>query len=242
MTRARADLVLVQRGFFESRARAQAAIAAGLVKADGIALRKSSDMIAGEADIEAEAPHPYVSRGGVKLAHALDQFSIDPAGLRCLDVGSSTGGFTDALLQRGAAHVTAIDTGRAQMHSRLRGDPRIALHEETDIRRIGTASLGAPFDLIVADVSFISLTLVIPALSAFAAPGGRLIALIKPQFEVGKKLLNKNGLVRDEQAQAGACDTVAASAREAGWVIVGIVGSPIAGGDGNHEFLMQARR
>lgn len=242
MTRARADLVLVQRGFFESRARAQAAIAAGLVKADGVALRKASEPIAQEAAIEAEAPHPYVSRGGVKLAYALSQFAIDPAGLRCLDVGSSTGGFTDVLLQQGAAHVTAVDTGRDQFHHRLRGDRRIALHEETDIRKVDAVTLGAPFDLIAVDVSFISLRLVIPALSAFAAPGCRLIALIKPQFEAGRKLLNKKGLVRHEAAQAEACDAVAAAAREAGWDVIAIRESPIAGGDGNREFLMQARR
>lgn len=242
MTRGRADIVLVQRGFFESRARAQAAIAAGLVKVDGMAIRKPSETIADAAAIEAEAPHPYVSRGGVKLAHALDVFSIDPSALRSLDVGSSTGGFTDVLLARGAAHVTAVDTGRGQMHPRLRAHPRLSLHEESDIRKIDAALLGAPFDLITVDVSFISLGLIIPALEKFAAPRCVLIALIKPQFEAGKKALNRKGIVSDPAAQIAVRDAVLAMVEKAGWRVRAHCDSPIAGGDGNREFLMHADR
>ncbi|MGL4811647.1 MAG: TlyA family RNA methyltransferase [Beijerinckiaceae bacterium] len=240
MTKQRADMALVARGLFESRARAQAAIAAGLVTANGALVKKPSDMIADEAHVNAQAPHPYVSRGGVKLAHALDYFQITIDGLRCLDVGASTGGFTNALLARGAAHVTAVDTGRDQFHARLRGDPRIALHEQTDIRKADPVTLGAPFDCIAVDVSFISLRLIIPALSACARVGAQLVTLVKPQFEVGRGALGKNGIVTDRAAQEQAVQNVTDALAQAGWKVTGSIDSPIAGGDGNREFLVYA--
>lgn len=242
MTRTRIDVALVQRGFFESRARAQAAIAAGLVTADGVIIRKPSEMVEETAQIAAQAPHPYVSRGGVKLAHALEFFSIDPQGRFCLDVGSSTGGFTDVLLKKGAKHVLAVDTGREQMHASLRHHPQVTLKEGTDIRTLDPQIQPNPADLITVDVSFISLRLIIPTLTAFAAERCDLIALVKPQFEVGKKFLGKNGIVSDAAAQAQALhDNFACMANE-GWHVQGHCDSPIAGGDGNREFLVHARR
>ena len=238
--RRRADVLLVARGLFDSRAKAQAAIAAGLVSADGQPVRKASDEIRADATLEASPEHPWVSRGGVKLAHALDRFGIDPAGRTCLDVGSSTGGFTEVLLTRGAAHVTAVDTGRDQLHRSLRADPRVNLRETTDIRALD-ALHPAP-DLVVTDVSFISLTLVLPAMTALAAPAADLVALIKPQFEVGRAAIGKNGLVRDAEAQAAAIGRIEAAAKALGWQVVAVIDSPITGGEGNREFLMQARR
>lgn len=242
MTRARIDVVLVQRGFFESRARAQAAIAAGLVMVDGAVVRKPSDSVMADAQIEAQTPHPYVSRGGVKLAHALHEFSINPQGLHCLDVGSSTGGFTDALFQRGAAHVLAIDTGRGQMHASLRGHPGLTLLEETDIRRVSAAEYPQRAMVIAVDVSFISLTLIVPVLANFAAPGCHLVVLVKPQFEVGKKFLGKNGIVTDSAAQAQAVQDIRACMAAEGWHVQAQCDSPITGGDGNREYLVHARR
>ena len=240
--RSRADLVLVTRGFFDSRARAQAAIAAGLVTADGEPVRKASDKINETAAITAEAPHPYVSRGGLKLAAALDHFGFDPSGLSCLDVGASTGGFTDVLLKRGAAHVTAVDTGRDQLHPSLRADPRVNSFESTDIRRFDAMLLPRPAQLVVADVSFISLSLVLPAMIALAAEGAALAVLIKPQFEVGKARIERGGLVRDEAAIAEVCLRIETELAALGWRVLGRTDSPITGGDGNREFLLGALR
>lgn len=240
--RSRADLVLVTRGFFDSRARAQAAIAAGLVTADGQIVRKASDKIDGTAAITAEALHPYVSRGGLKLAAALDHFGFDPSGLSCLDVGASTGGFTDVLLKRGAVHVTAVDTGRDQLHPSLRADPRVKSFESTDIRRFDAMLLPRPAQLVVADVSFISLSLVLPAMTALAAEGAALAVLIKPQFEVGKARIERGGLVRDEAAIAEVCLRIETELAALGWRVLGRTDSPITGGDGNREFLLGALR
>jgi len=237
----RADLVLVTRGFFDSRARAQAAIAAGLVSADGVAVRKASEQISADAVILAEAPHPYVSRGGLKLAAGLDHFGFDPRGLRCLDVGASTGGFTDLLLKRGAAHVTAVDTGRGQLHPSLLADSRVASFESSDVRRFEAGLLAEPPGLIVIDVSFISLALVLPAVTALAAPGAALVALVKPQFEVGKTRIERGGIVRDEAAIAEVCARIMAGLTSLGWQVHGLTDSPITGGDGNREFLVGAR-
>ena len=185
MARQRADLALVERKLFESRAKAQEAIAAGGVRADGRLVRKASELIDAGASIEAAPPYPWVSRGGVKLAAALDAFGFDPAGLICLDIGASTGGFTHVLLARRAAAVIAVDVGRGQLHPDISGDPRITSREATDARDLEPGDLPQPPQLVTCDVSFISLALVLPAVLPLAAPDAKLIALIKPQFEAG---------------------------------------------------------
>ncbi|WP_100965475.1 TlyA family RNA methyltransferase [Bosea sp. FBZP-16] len=239
--RVRADLLLVERGLFESRARAQAAIAAGLVRADGIALRKASETVADTATIEAQAAHPYVSRGGVKLAAALDAFGFDPNGLTCLDVGASTGGFSDVLLRRGAAHVYAIDVGQAQLHESLRGNPRLTSLESQDIRTVDPGLFGQAPELAVIDVSFISLKLVLPAVAPLLAADARLVALVKPQFETKRSALKK-GVLRDEALQQQICMEIADAAASLGFAIAGLIPSPIEGGDGNREFLLGGER
>jgi 23S rRNA (cytidine1920-2'-O)/16S rRNA (cytidine1409-2'-O)-methyltransferase len=239
--RRRADLVLVERGLFESRAKAQAAIAAGLVTADDKPVRKASDEIPLDAALDAEAPHPWVSRGGVKLAAALDHFGFDPAGHVCLDVGASTGGFTQVLLARGARHVYAVDVGREQLHASLRDEPRVTLFEETDIRALDFGRLPEPPDLLTVDVSFISLKLALAAAVALLRAPARMIAMIKPQFEAGRRHLKK-GIVRDPQVHAAVCDDIAGFVAALGWTVVGVIPSPIAGGDGNREFLLGASR
>ncbi|MGV6874419.1 TlyA family RNA methyltransferase [Pseudochelatococcus sp. B33] len=235
----RADIVLVERGFFDSRARAQAAIEAGGVTVDGTPLRKASQPIAPDAVIAAQAPHPWVSRGGVKLAAALDAFGIDPAGARALDVGASTGGFTQVLLARGAAHVHAVDVGHGQLHPLVAGDPRVTVLEGTDARRLAERGLG-PFDVLTVDVSFISLRLVLPPVAPLLAPGAALVTLIKPQFEAGRDHLHK-GIVRDEAAHVRVCTDIRAHVESLGFTVAGVIPSPIAGGDGNREFLLGAR-
>ena len=238
-TRKRADVLLVERGLFDSRTRAQAAIAAGLVTADGVVLRKASESISADARLQA-SDHPWVSRGALKLIAALDHFGFDPSGRVCLDVGASTGGFTEVLLARGARHVYAIDVGRDQLHARLRGDPRITSLEETDIRTLDPARLIEPPDVATVDVSFISLKLVLPALGALLRRPAQLVALIKPQFEAGRAHLKK-GIVRDPAVHAAVCDDIVAFAASVGWDVAGVVPSPIEGGDGNKEFLLAAR-
>lgn len=233
--------MLVERGFFESRARAQAAIAAGLVSADGRPVRKASEMVAQNAELIAEAPHPYVSRGGLKLAGAFDAFGFDPQGLTCLDVGSSTGGFTDLLLKRGARHVVAVDVGRDQLHASLRADPRVTSFEGQDIRTLAPEALPERPGLAAIDVSFISLKLVLPAVAALLAPTAGIAALIKPQFEAGRAALKK-GIVRDEAIQRQVCDEIVAALQALGFAVQGLIPSPIEGGDGNREFLVGARR
>ena len=193
------------------------------------------------AVILAEAPHPYVSRGGLKLAAGLEHFGFDPAGRHCLDVGASTGGFTDVLLKRGAAHVTALDTGKGQLHPSLQQDRRVASFESSDVRHFEAGLLAQPPGLIVVDVSFISLVLVLPAITALAAPEAALVALIKPQFEVGKARIEKGGIVRDEAAIAEVCSRIEAQLASLGWQVPGLIDSPITGGDGNREFLVGAR-
>ena len=239
--KSRADQLLVERGFFESRARAQAAIAAGLVTANGTPVRKASEMVADNAELTAQAPHPYVSRGGLKLAGALDAFGFDPKGLACLDVGSSTGGFTDLLLQRGARHVVAVDVGRDQLHASLRADPRVTSFEGQDIRTLDAATLPEQPSLAAIDVSFISLKLVLPAVANLLAPQAGIVALIKPQFEAGRAALKK-GIVRDEAIQLQVCDEIVAVLWELGFAVEAAIPSPIEGGDGNREFLVGARR
>jgi 23S rRNA (cytidine1920-2'-O)/16S rRNA (cytidine1409-2'-O)-methyltransferase len=237
-THKRADVLLVERGLFNSRTRAQAAIAAGRVTADGVVLRKASDSIAPDARLEA-SDHPWVSRGALKLVAALDHFGFDPSGRMCLDVGASTGGFTEVLLVRGARHVTAVDVGRDQLHARLRGDPRVTSLEEVDIRTLEPARLAEPPDLATVDVSFISLKLVLPALGRLLRRPAQLVALIKPQFEAGRTHLKK-GIVRDPALHAAVCDDIAAFAGSLGWDVAGVIPSPIEGGEGNKEFLLGA--
>jgi 23S rRNA (cytidine1920-2'-O)/16S rRNA (cytidine1409-2'-O)-methyltransferase len=239
--RKRADVLLVERGLFESRTRAQAAIAAGLVTADGVPLRRASDEVAADAALQAAPDHPWVSRGGLKLAAALDRFGFDPVGRVCLDVGASTGGFTDVLLARGARRVYALDVGRGQLHARLRGHPAVVSLEETDIRALDPGRFAELPDFATIDVSFISLKLVLPALDRLMRRPAQLIALIKPQFEAGRKHLKK-GIVRDPVIHAAVCDDIAAFAVSLGWNVARIIPSPVEGGDGNKEFLIGARR
>ena len=237
--RERADRLLVARGLFDSRAKAQAAIAAGLVTADDRPVRKPSDELALDSRIEAAAAFPWVSRGGVKLAHALDVLAIDPAGRICLDVGASTGGFTEVLLARGARRVFAVDVGRDQLHARLRARPEVVSLEATDIRTLDRARIDAAPDLVVIDVSFISLKLVLPA--ALAAPRAELVALIKPQFEAPRRQ-RKKGVVRDGAVHAAVCADIADFVASLGWTVLATLPSPIEGGEGNREFFIGARR
>jgi len=235
----RIDRLLVERGLFESRAKAQAAIEAGLVRADERQVRKASDEVAVDAALQASAAHPYVSRGGVKLAAALDHFGFDPKGRICLDVGSSTGGFTHVLLERGATKVYAVDVGRGQLHASLRARSDVVSLEETDIRNVSPARLGEAPNLVTIDVSFISLKLVLPAALALATAPAQLVALIKPQFEAGRAAVKK-GVVRDAAVHAAVCARIADFVASLGWRVLGVIASPISGGDGNAEFLLGA--
>jgi 23S rRNA (cytidine1920-2'-O)/16S rRNA (cytidine1409-2'-O)-methyltransferase len=239
--RERADRLLVARGLFESRARAQAAIAASRVTADGVPVRKASDEISSAAAIEAEPEHPYVSRGGVKLAAALDHFGLDVAGRVCLDVGASTGGFAEVLALRGARRVYAVDVGRDQLHARLRGRDDIVGIEQTDIRALDPSRLAEPPDFATIDVSFISLKLVLPAAGKLLKTRATLVALIKPQFEAGRRD-SKKGIVRDAAIHAAICDDIAAFLVSLGWRVGGVAPSAIRGGDGNREFFIEAER
>jgi 23S rRNA (cytidine1920-2'-O)/16S rRNA (cytidine1409-2'-O)-methyltransferase len=240
-TRDRADRLLVARGLFESRARAQAAIAAGRVTADGMTVRKPSDEITSDAAITAEPEHPYVSRGGVKLAAALDHFALNVTGRTCLDVGASTGGFTEVLLARGARRVYAIDVGSGQLHPRLHGRDGVVSIEQTDIRNLDPSRFPESPDFASIDVSFISLKLVLPAIEKLLAPCSTLLALIKPQFEAGRRD-SKKGVVRDDAVHRAICDDIATFVTALGWRVGGIAPSAIAGGAGNREFFIEAER
>ena len=235
----RIDLLLVARGLFESRAKARQAIEAGLVRVAGQTVTKPAILVADDAEIEASAPYPWVSRGGVKLAAALDAFGFDPQDRVCLDVGASTGGFTHVLLTRGAKLVHAIDVGHGQLHDSLACDPRVRILEKCDARSLRPGQFDPPPSAITCDVSFISLTLVLPAVLPLAAPGSWLVALIKPQFEVGPAFVTK-GLVKDAAARDKAGTTIATLLENAGWRVAGLIPSPIEGGDGNLEFLIGA--
>ncbi len=241
MTKQRADRLLVARGLFESRARAQAAIAAGRVSADGVRVRKASEEISDAATIAAEPEHPYVSRGGVKLAAALDHFALDVNDRVCLDVGASTGGFCEVLLLRGARRIYAVDVGRDQLHERLRRNDQIISIEETDIRALDPSRLAEEPDFASADVSFISLKLVLPAVEKLLRKRAMLVALIKPQFEAGRAD-SKKGIVRDASVHAAVCAEIEAFLLTHGWRVNGIIPSPISGGDGNREFFIEAER
>jgi 23S rRNA (cytidine1920-2'-O)/16S rRNA (cytidine1409-2'-O)-methyltransferase len=239
--RIRIDRLLVERGLFESRAKAQAAIAAGRVRADDVVIVKPSDEVSADAVLHAERAHPYVSRGGIKLASALDHFGFDPRGRVCLDVGASTGGFCEVLLARGAGRIYAVDAGHGQLHASLRLRPEIVSIEGTDIRDLDPARLPERPDFVTIDVSFVSLKLVLaPSLSLARAPA-HLVALIKPQFEAGRGVARK-GIVRDPLVHAAVCNEVSSAIALLGWQVLGTVASPIAGGEGNREFFIAALR
>ncbi|CCJ07474.1 TlyA family RNA methyltransferase [Methylocystis sp. SC2] len=241
MAGSRADAALHARGLFESRAKAREAIEAGLVSVDGRIVKKPSEPIAADAHIVARAAYPWASRGGVKLAHGLEQFGVDPTGRYCLDVGASTGGFTDVLLTRGARHVVAVDVGHGQLHERLRGDPRVTSLEGQDARTLTAEHLTEAPSLIVIDASFISLAALLPHVLSLAAPRADLVALIKPQFEAGRAAVKK-GVVRDQKIHAEVCARIEGEIEALGWRVSGVIPSPIEGGDGNREFLIHAAR
>jgi 23S rRNA (cytidine1920-2'-O)/16S rRNA (cytidine1409-2'-O)-methyltransferase len=238
----RADLLLVARGLFESRAKARAAIEAGGVLADGRAVAKASELLADDAVLDATPAHPWVGRGALKLEHALAAWPVRVEGAVVLDVGASTGGFTEVCLAAGAARVYAVDVGRGQIHASLADHPRVTVLEGLDARSLTAAEIPRVPQLIVCDVSFIGLAKVLPAALALAAPGADLIALVKPQFEVGPERVGKGGLVRDEAARAGALVGVKAFLETAGWAVQATTDSPIAGGDGAREYLLWARK
>jgi len=238
--RKRADIVLVERGLFESRNRARAAIEAGHVIADGRALTRPSDPIAPDAVLQAEPAHPFVSRGGVKLEGALERYPLAIENRVCLDIGASTGGFSQVLLQRGAAKVYAIDVGRGQLHPSLARHPQLVSLEQTDIRSLDAEALPQRPAVIVIDVSFISLKAVLPAALSLAATPATLLALIKPQFEAGRAH-NKRGIVRDHELHRAICEDIEALAATLGCTHITTFPSPITGGDGNVEFFLGAR-
>jgi 23S rRNA (cytidine1920-2'-O)/16S rRNA (cytidine1409-2'-O)-methyltransferase len=240
----RLDQLLVERGLAESRTRAQALVMAGLVYSEERRLDKPGMAVIQDLPIEVRGrDHPWVSRGGLKLAHGLDLFKVDPAGWICLDIGASTGGFTDVLLTRGAAKVYAVDVGHGQLAWKLRQDNRVVVLEKTNARFLTAALVPDPLDLVVCDASFIGLEVVLPAPLALAKPGGLLISLIKPQFEVGKGNVGKGGVVRDPVRHRQVCEHISAwLAGLPGWSVVGLTESPILGPDGNKEFLIAAAK
>ena len=243
MAKLRADQMLVDRGLAESRARAQALILAGLVFAGERKIDKAGQTLPDDAQIEVRGKdHPWVSRGGIKLAAALDHFGWDVTGVTALDVGASTGGFTDVLLQRGAAKVFAVDVGTNQLAWKLRQDPRVVVHEKTNARYLTTEIVTEPIDLIVCDASFISLAKVLDTALDLARPGGRLVALVKPQFEAERHEIGKGGVVRDSAVRERVCAGAADWISSRGWKVVGVTPSPITGPEGNVEFLLAAEK
>jgi 23S rRNA (cytidine1920-2'-O)/16S rRNA (cytidine1409-2'-O)-methyltransferase len=239
----RADQMLVDRGLAESRAKAQALIMAGLVFSGERKIEKAAQPLAEEAPLEVRGKeHPWVSRGGIKLAHALEHFGWDVTGGVALDVGSSTGGFTDVLLQRGAAKVFAVDVGTNQLAWKLRQDPRVVVHEQTNARYLDGEIVTEPVDIVVCDASFIGLAKVLDTALDFAKPGGRLLALVKPQFEAERGEIGKGGVVRDAAVHERVCAAAADWVASRGWAVEGLVQSPITGPEGNVEFLLAARR
>jgi 23S rRNA (cytidine1920-2'-O)/16S rRNA (cytidine1409-2'-O)-methyltransferase len=242
--RQRADQLLVERGLAESRAKAQALILAGLVSSGERRVDKPGEQLAIDAALTLKGrDHPWVSRGGVKLAHALDHFGIMVEGSVALDIGASTGGFTEVLLYRGARRVYAVDVGHGQLAWKLRQDHRVVVHERLNARYLTRADIPEPVDLITCDASFIGLATVLPASLALAAERAQLVALVKPQFEAGRDRVGKGGVVRDPEIHREVCERAAAwVAAQPGWAVVGIVESPILGPEGNREFLLYARR
>lgn len=238
----RADLLAVEQGLFRSRNRAQSEIRAGNLFSGDRKVENASDMVDAAVKLTLKArANPYVSRGGLKLVHALDHFGVDPSGLVCLDVGASTGGFTQVLLQRGAKKVFAVDVGKDQLHADVKKDPRVVAFEKTDARNLTRTEIVEQPDLVVADVSFISLQLALPRALTLAAPGAKLIALVKPQFEAGRGNVGK-GVVRDTLTQREVVARIGIWLGAAGWAVKGTTQSPITGGDGNVEFLLMAEK
>ncbi|GAD48257.1 putative hemolysin [Caenibius tardaugens NBRC 16725] len=239
----RIDQLLVMRGLAESRARAQALVMAGLVMVGDRKADKPGQQFAEDVEIVLKGrDHPWVSRGGIKLAHAIDHFALDPTGVVAMDIGSSTGGFTDVLLSKGAERVFAVDSGTNQLAWKLRQDPRVTVLEQTSARILTPEMIDAPCTWVVCDASFISLHKVLEVPLKLASPECRLVALIKPQFEVGKGEVGKGGVVRDPALHARVCDEVRAWLESEGWAVDGIVESPITGPEGNVEFLIAAQR
>ncbi|MFT3809332.1 MAG: TlyA family RNA methyltransferase [Micropepsaceae bacterium] len=238
----RADLLAVEQGLFRSRNRAQSEIRAGNLFSGDRKVESASDMLDATVKLTLKArANPYVSRGALKLVHALDHFAIDPAGLVCLDIGASTGGFTQVLLQRGAKKVFAVDVGKDQLHAEVKKDPRVVSFEKTDARNLTRTEIVEQPDLIVADVSFISLQLALPRALSLAAPGAKLVALVKPQFEAGRGNVGK-GVVRDTLTQREVVARIGIWLGAAGWTVKGTTTSPVTGGDGNVEFLLAAEK
>ncbi|WP_267435193.1 TlyA family RNA methyltransferase [Sphingomonas sp. GM_Shp_1] len=243
MAKLRVDQMLVDRGLVESRSRAQALVMAGLVFSGETKIAKPGQQLAEDAALDVRGrDHPWVSRGGIKLAHGLEHFGWDVTDAVAIDVGSSTGGFTDVLLQKGAARVYAVDSGTNQLAWSLRQDARVIVHEQTSARILTEAHIPEPVDMIVCDASFIGLAKVLERPLSFAAPDARLLALIKPQFEAGREEVGKGGVVRDPAVHARVCDQVVAWLTDAGWQVAGVTRSPITGPEGNIEFLIAASR
>jgi 23S rRNA (cytidine1920-2'-O)/16S rRNA (cytidine1409-2'-O)-methyltransferase len=240
----RIDQLLVARGLAPSRARAQAIVLAGEVFVAGARVDKAGTLVEEAAPVEVRAAdHPYVSRGGVKLAGALDAFALDVTGLRCLDLGASTGGFTDCLLQRGAAHVVAVDVGYGQLAHKLRVDPRVTVMERTNARTLEPEAIGGAVDLTVVDASFIGVAKLLPAVARCTRPGGELVALVKPQFEVGREQASRGrGVVRDEALRADAISAAEQAVHDAGFDVEGRADSVLPGPKGNREAFVRARR
>jgi len=243
LAKQRVDQLLVERGLAESRTKAQALILAGLVYAGDQRIDKAGDRLAAETALAVKGrDHPWVSRGGVKLAHALDHFGIDVSGRIALDIGASTGGFTDVLLARGARRVYAVDVGHGQIAWKLRQDPRVVVRERVNARALTREQIPEAVEIITCDVSFIGLATVLPAPLALAAAHAALVTLVKPQFEAGREFVGKGGVVRDPAVHSSVCDRAAAwLGAQPGWAVEGVVESPILGAEGNREFLLCAR-
>ena len=240
----RADQLLVDRGLAESRSRAQALILAGKVFSAGQRIDKPGQTLPDDLPLDVRGQdHPWVSRGGLKLAHALDHFDLSPAGRVCLDIGASTGGFTDVLLAHGAAKVHAVDVGHGQLAWSLRNDPRVVVHEKTNARYVSAATIADPIEALVCDASFIGLATLLPASLSLCMPGAWAVALIKPQFEAGPEAVGRKGVVRDPAVHQAVCERVRAWwSRLPGWQVQGVTASPITGPEGNREFLIAATR
>lgn len=244
VAKVRVDQALVDRGLAETKSKAQALILAGLVYADTKRIDKAGDQVPEHQALTVKGQdHPWVSRGGLKLVKGLDTFGIDPTGMVAMDVGASTGGFTDVLLTRGAARVYAVDVGHGQLAWKLREDPRVTVMEKTNARHLTVEQVSDPLDIVVCDASFIGLETVLPAPMALTRPGAYLVALIKPQFEVGKGRVGKGGVVREPELHQEVCDRIQGwLAAQPGWTVLGIAESPITGPEGNKEFLIGGRR
>ncbi len=240
--RARLDIALVERGLFPSREQAQRAVMAGQVRAGDRVFMKSSELVAADTELSVEAPDKYVGRGGLKLEGALNHFRIDPYGQTCLDIGASTGGFTDCLLQRGAVKVYAVDVGHGQLAWKIRNDPRVIVREHLNARQLTRADIPEPIDLCVIDVSFISLTLILPSAFDLLIPNGMLLALIKPQFELEPQDVGRGGIVREPALHEKAQGKIKAFLSHAGHQVIGLAPSSITGTDGNQEFFLCARK